>query len=166
MSVDVTWLLYGTRANSALPSLPNGKLVPLLPAANAVRYVTGKLSVNKLENRIYVSKSVSDRAFAVGAPDDGLAPAISKDDLIIVDPHVDVAPGMVIVAIVFSEQGKKLSFPVLVVRKVHFKGLSVASAYELVATGNAYATISVSSPDDALIAGPIVGVHKFGTDFA
>ena len=164
LSVDVSWLLYGKTTGNALPSLPSGTIVPLLSPHQLLMMATGRLTPSKVDRRTFVHGTVSERAFATYANDDGMCPQISSGDIVTVDPDRALQSGETGLAIVFSEHGEKLKSPVSLIREIRFRTLvGPAGRLQLVATHQIYPSVDVDNGADTILLGRIVGVQKFHT---
>lgn len=164
LSVDVTWLLYGKAAGTALPALPSGAIVPLLSAPQLMMLASGRFPLAKVDQRTFVHGPVSDRTFATFAQDDGMGPYISTGDIVTVDPTRALQSGDVGLIIVFAEGEKKLKAPVPLFREVRFRTLVGAEGrFQLVPAQNIFPSVDIENSGEAIILGRVVGVQKFQT---
>lgn len=161
LAVDIRWVLTGGGPPYFLPAQPEGSTVPLLNAEQVIMLAKERLDLKKVDKRAFVNRCVSERAFAIEAPDAGLAPIIAKGDLIAVDPDVEIEPTSIVLAAVFADDKSKLKRPIIMVREVQFPTVSAPRApFHLVSTRTGFPNLEVIRDRDGILLGRLVSVSK------
>jgi transcriptional regulator with XRE-family HTH domain len=161
LAVDIRWILSGGTAPHFLPAQPEGSTVPLLNAEQVILLAKEKIDLKKAEKQTFLNMRVSERAFAIEAPDGGLSPAIAKGDLIVVDPVLEIEPTSIVLAVIFAEKTLKLKRPVVMVREVRFTTVSAPKApFHLVPTQTGFPSIDVRRDRDGILLGRLIWISK------
>lgn len=160
-STDANWLLLGTQNGKTsidVPSLPQGCSLPFLSHDEAIKVARGKLELGAAPNRIYCSFQAGPQAFALLVSDDAMAPSLTCDDVIVVDPDQPVRPGAIVAAVV-KEAGVPLVRPILVVRHMHYRSpVPSATPFELVPSAPAWPIFTIRKGGHAVVLGPVAVV--------
>lgn len=162
LAADVNWILYGHKGAASLVHMPEGTIISKLETDDIRALAKGRLVLSKVEKRFVIHGAVSSKAFAVVAPDEGLAPCIRRGDFVTIDPTVPIEPGMLGLAVVFADKGSSLPSAVILIREFWFKTLARDSHFELVAKRAGYPNIEVENRKEAVIVGAVVGIQKVG----
>lgn len=161
LAVDIRLILAGGTGPHYLPALPEGSIVPLLNMEQVSLLARQKIDLKKVDKRTFVHRRVSDKAFAVEAPDGGLDPTICKGDLIAIDPKIEIEPTSIVLAAIFSEEATKLKRPIVMVREVRFPTVSAPRApFHLVPTRAGFPSHNVLHGRDGVPLGRLVYVAK------